>query len=216
MWSQRHTALGMSTEASCLQGADNMREYRLRGSRNGAKNMITPEQINKLAVFIYLDVTCIWISFVCESAFCLLGLSLMHDFLMPLHRTWTWIQTPMRSKATVMWAKRSWRRCWRRPSAKNWRSRPGSVSLQRPSSSRGGTTCRTSNSSWITTKSTACNSIQDPAPLPAFQALWFMQNWHENTVGWAAGELKINLHSRCEVSTSYFGEGVELQHCNAK
>lgn len=46
MWSQRHTALGMSTEASFLHGAGNMRAYRLRGSRSGAKNMITPEQIN--------------------------------------------------------------------------------------------------------------------------------------------------------------------------
>lgn len=77
-------------------------------------------------------------------------------FYISLQRMWIWILTPTRSKATVMLVKRSWRRCWRKPSAMNWRSPPGSASLLRPSSSNGGTTYRTSNSSWITTTSTAC------------------------------------------------------------
>lgn len=68
MWSQRHTALGMSTEASCLQGADNMREYRLRGSRNGANTWLLLSKLTlQTAVFIYRDVACIWISFVYQS-----------------------------------------------------------------------------------------------------------------------------------------------------
>lgn len=78
MWSQRHTALGMSTEASCLQGSDNMREYRLRGSRNGAKNMITPEQINFTDSCFHLSWCSVYLDFICLRV-CLLSQSCIKD-----------------------------------------------------------------------------------------------------------------------------------------
>lgn len=78
MWSQRHTALGMSTEASCLQGADNMREYRLRGSRNGAKNMITPEQINSTDSCFHLSWCNVYLDFICLRV-CLLSIRIVFD-----------------------------------------------------------------------------------------------------------------------------------------